>query len=184
MATSLCVHRLLLVVSVCTVLVAVARAKTDPVCGTSCVTNNQCPSLQCSHCYHGVCSPGEVCGANCIDDTDCNQASNCTLCTTGTCVQGCGQSCNKTSECQSYGCSYCKNNLCVLLKCGSTCMKDSDCVVAGVEICAMCDKKAYNLPGTCRAGCGTLCRTQKDCPSRCPFCTAGTCGVSPIVEEP
>lgn len=148
----------------------------DPQCGLNCVTNNDCsPSMQCSHCYHGVCIVGETCGAPCQVTTDCNQLSNCSLCTGGTCSAGCGQPCNSTSQCQSYGCDACLQGTCQMLTCNQVCNSDADC--AGSQLCTQCDQKVYGEPGLCRSGCGQVCTDDSQCRDRCSICDGGICTV-------
>lgn len=159
-------------------LVSAAKSGTDPQCSQQCTTNNDCmPSLQCSHCYHGVCIPGESCGSPCLDTTDCNQLSNCTLCTNNVCSAGCGQQCNTTAQCQSYGCDVCTGGTCQQLSCNRECKLDSDCVGPVATVCGQCDFLQEGQSGVCRSGCGSVCLVDTDCRARCPFCNGGLCSV-------
>ena len=172
---------LALLIIVSSVIVVVASA-TDPQCSQTCVTNNDCmPSLECSYCYHGTCTPGLACGSNqCIVNTDCNQMGNCTACNDGVCTHHCGQPCQTTKDCAIYGCDQCNplTNMCVRWQCGAYCESDVACD-RGYAGCNFCDQRSSSQPGVCKSGCGTNCNLDSQCPGRCPFCTNNTCGLWP-----
>jgi hypothetical protein len=161
---------------------AYASAAKDPQCGLPCVTNNDClPSLECSRCYHGVCSAGLACGSqDCLVNTDCNQNGNCTACSSGVCTRFCGQSCKTDEECVSHGCTQCaaQTNTCVSWQCGALCYGDATCNL-GYLGCNFCDQRSSTQPGVCKSSCGTACTHDTQCPRRCPFCTNQTCGLFP-----
>lgn len=147
-------------------------------CGGYCGTNNDCTSLECSRCVNNTCVVGQSCGNGCLVTTDCNQASNCTLCNQGVCGRGCGQPCNTTKECVAYGCNQCLYNQCVLWMCNMFCTSDAPCVVGGYGGCGSCDQRNPSVFGTCKSTCGDLCNSDEQCPARCPFCVGGRCGVT------
>ncbi|CUG90718.1 Hypothetical protein, putative [Bodo saltans] len=164
-------------------LAASLSVSTDPQCGASCNDGNDCmPSLECSFCYHGTCTPGESCGSPCVDTSDCNLLSNCSLCTGGVCSPGCSQSCTQASDCARFGCGPCINNVCTYVKCNAVCTLDSDCISYG-SYCGQCDAPSHGAPGLCKSGCGRICTGDGDCPGRCAFCSSGVCSVSPVADD-
>lgn len=155
-------------------LIGVAAAQ----CGYSCFGDNDCVKygVHCSKCNttdgNNTCIRGSSCGGNCLVNYDCEQSTNCTICSQGVCDHGCGQKCKTTAQCQSYGCQGCVNGTCQFWSCNLFCMSDAGCSQGS---CTFCDPTT----STCKSLCGGSCFFDSDCPNRCPFCNSFRCNVFP-----
>lgn len=149
-------------------------------CGDPCSNNDQCKTLECSHCdpKTATCQPGRTCGGQCDVNFDCDQLSNCTHCSNNTCSSYCGQACESDAFCRSVHCDACVDKRCTLFSCGKPCNKTA---VQCSPPCSMCDIVPGQATGTCSALCGARCYSDGDCPAPCPYCdaTERTCQSSP-----
>mmetsp|Transcript_18462 Transcript_18462/g.31449 ORF Transcript_18462/g.31449 Transcript_18462/m.31449 type:complete len:218 (+) Transcript_18462:38-691(+) len=156
-------------------------------CNTPCYNNDECYSYLCSQCEipqgssRGTCVPGADCGATCIEDTDCNQLSPCSVCTDGVCgaaTEGCGFACHSNEDCTSERCSYCHwPGVCVPGgECNSRCEFDSDC--NRLSNCNSC------INNECVSPCGQQCEHNDQCEFGCKLCWAGVCVTDPPVNPP